>query len=249
MILTGYLINKEIHRGNRRIYYAGTREEDGLPVIIKTHFPGSSPSPNLSLSPNSSLSCDQLQLQHEYELLKKMNVQGLPKPYSMEASPNGLAIIFEHMDGQALSTYIKEKKIEDYALLLDLAIKITEILNQLHRHQIIHKDLQPENIFLHTPSKQVWISDFRFATTLPKETPVISRVDMMDGSISYMSPEQTGRMNRPLDYRTDFYSLGVTFYQLLTGTLPFESSDNLEIMHGHLAVMPMPPHEIDSTIP
>ncbi|NET56254.1 MAG: AAA family ATPase, partial [Symploca sp. SIO2E6] len=120
-------------------------------------------------------------------------------------------------------------------------IKITEILGNIHNSNIIHKDINSANIVLNQETGQVKIIDFGLSTQLTWENPTLQPPDFLEGTLAYISPEQTGRMNRSLDYRTDFYSLGVTFYELLTGKLPFATTDTIELVHCHIAQQPVPP--------
>jgi len=121
---------------------------------------------------------------------------------------------------------------------LEIAIALCDTLNLLYRDRIIHKDIKPSNILINPETKQVKLIDFSIASLLPRETQTLINPNVLEGTLAYISPEQTGRMNRGIDYRTDFYSLGVTFYELLTGKLPFQSNDPMELLHCHLAKNP-----------
>lgn len=116
-------------------------------------------------------------------------------------------------------------------------------MGAIHASNIIHKDINPANIVFNPETEIIKIIDFGISTQLTRENPTLKNPNVLEGTLAYTSPEQTGRMNRSLDYRTDFYSLGVTFYELLTGQLPFESTDALELVHFHIAKQPIPPHE------
>lgn len=120
----------------------------------------------------------------------------------------------------------------------------TDILGRIHQQQIMHKDINPTNIVWNPETHQVKIIDFGISTELSREQPEIRNPNVLEGTLAYMSPEQTGRMNRAMDYRTDLYSLGATFYHLVTGQLPFEAEDALEMVHCHLAKMPVPPCDL-----
>ena len=120
-----------------------------------------------------------------------------------------------------------------------MAIAITKALGSIHTEQIIHKDINPANILYNPDTKEVKLTDFGISSTLSRENPSFSNLKILEGTIAYISPEQTGRMNRALDYRSDFYSLGVTLYELLTGKLPFEAQDALELVHCHIAKQPL----------
>jgi PAS domain S-box-containing protein len=132
---------------------------------------------------------------------------------------------------------------------LRLAKKLTDILGKIHVAHVIHKDINPGNIVLNLETGVVKIIDFGIATQFSHTNPTFKSPHGLEGTLAYLSPEQTGRMNRLLDYRADFYSLGVTFYELLTGHLPFPTTDMLELVHCHMAKQPVPPHELNTTIP
>ncbi|MGH7964162.1 MAG: ATP-binding protein, partial [Candidatus Binatia bacterium] len=122
-------------------------------------------------------------------------------------------------------------------------------MGQVHKQHVIHKDINPANIVWNPVSGQLKLVDFGVATRLTRETPTLHHLTELEGTLAYMSPEQTGRMNRAVDYRTDFYSLGVTFYELLTGRVPFPTADALAVMHAHIAQQPPLPHELNPDIP
>ncbi|WP_143857179.1 ATP-binding protein, partial [Nostoc sp. 'Peltigera membranacea cyanobiont' 213] len=129
------------------------------------------------------------------------------------------------------------------------AIALCNTLDILYRERIIHKDIKPANILINPQTKQVKLIDFSIASLLPRETQSLINPNVLEGTLAYISPEQTGRMNRGIDYRTDFYSLGVTFYELLTGVLPFPSNEPMELVHCHLAKTAPLVHEINPQIP
>ena len=115
-------------------------------------------------------------------------------------------------------------------------------LGQVHRAHIIHKDINPSNLVINPGTGEVKIIDFGIATRFSTEHPVMKSPEVLEGTLAYMSPEQTGRMNRSLDYRTDFYSLGATFYEMLTGSRPFDADDEMELVHCQIAREPVPAH-------
>jgi PAS domain S-box-containing protein len=135
------------------------------------------------------------------------------------------------------------------SVFLNMAIAITDTLGKIHAAHVIHKDINPGNIVFNPRTGVVKIIDFGIATRFSRTNPTFKSLHLLEGTPAYLSPEQTGRMNRMLDYRTDFYSLGATFYKLLTGQLPFPTSDLLELVHCHIATPPIPPHELNATIP
>jgi predicted ATPase/signal transduction histidine kinase/CheY-like chemotaxis protein/tRNA A-37 threonylcarbamoyl transferase component Bud32 len=188
------------------------------------------------------------QLRHEYNILQNLNLDGIIKPIAEVSYKNGLALILSDFGGEPLKKIINLKKI-DLRTFLQISIQLTSTLAQLHQNHIIHKDIQPYNIFINIKTGQVKIVDFIFSSFLPIENSTIANPHLLEGTLAYMSPEQTGRMNRSIDYRTDFYSLGVTFYELLTGQLPFPATDPLELVHCHIARAAIPVCEVNSEIP
>ncbi|HIE01755.1 MAG TPA: GAF domain-containing protein, partial [Thiotrichaceae bacterium] len=131
---------------------------------------------------------------------------------------------------------------------LPIALQIANSLGNIHAANIIHKDINPSNIVWEPVSKQLKIIDFGIASRLPRENPTLKNPEQLEGTLAYLSPEQTGRINRSIDYRTDLYSLGVTFYELLTGKVPFESKDAMELVHCHIAKTPTPVCEVNPDI-
>jgi hypothetical protein len=149
----------------------------------------------------------------------------------------------------SLSNNILPPKKRNLINFLEIATQLAQILGELHQNQIIHKDIKPQNILIKPESRQIKLIDFSIATRLEKENPTISHPNYIEGTLAYMSPEQTGRMNRSIDYRTDFYSLGVTFYEMLAGQLPFNSNDPMELVHCHIAKQPRSLNQLNPEIP
>ena len=162
----------------------------------------------------------------------------------------------EDFGGISLSTYLKSANVENKPSkslpleeLLNLALQLADTIHYLYQNRVIHKDIKPANILINPDTKQIKLIDFSIASLLPRETQEIQNPNILEGTLAYLSPEQTGRMNRGIDYRSDFYSLGVTFYELFTGQLPFVADDPMELVHCHLAKQPIPIHEINLEIP
>ncbi|GGA54508.1 AAA family ATPase [Okeania sp. KiyG1] len=205
--------------------YKAIREDDGQPVILKI-LKQDYPSPQ-----------EITRYKQEYQLISNLKYDGVVKAYDIIPYQYTLAIVLEDFGGKSLQE-LTENKALLLTEFLPIAIKITEILGQIHHHNIIHKDINPANIVFNSETKQLKIIDFGMATQLTRENPTLKNPNVLEGTLPYISPEQTGRMNRSLDYRTDFYSLGVTFYKLLTGKLPFTATDALELVHCHIAKIP-----------
>ena len=184
----------------------------------------------------------------EYEITRNLTIESVPKTYSLEKYQNSLAIIFDDCEGESLKLLLAAKKLT-LKEFLSTAIKITKALGEIHQHNIIHKDINPSNILVNPTAWLVQLIDFGISTVLKRENPTLKNPNVLEGTLSYISPEQTGRMNRAIDYRTDFYSLGVTFYELLTGQLPCDYNDAMELVHCHIAKQAVPPHQINPEIP
>ncbi|MBF2063617.1 MAG: AAA family ATPase [Calothrix sp. C42_A2020_038] len=225
--IPGYHINELVYDGSRTIVYRGVRENDNRPVVLK-----------LLKNPYPSFS-ELVQFRNQYTIAKNLNFPGIIQTYSLESFQNGYILVMEDFGGISLKDYFSNKhylpSLEEF---LHIAIYLCDIINNLYHHQIIHKDIKPSNILINPQTKQVKLIDFSIASLLPKETQEIKSPNVLEGTLAYISPEQTGRMNRGIDYRSDFYSLGVTFYELLTGELPFICEDVIEMVHCHIAKKP-----------
>ena len=233
--IPGYEVNEELYNGFRTLVYRCIRENDEKPVVIKL-LKNTYPSFN-----------ELLQFRNQYTIAKNLNSVAIIQTYDLELYQNSYALVMEDMEGISLKEYFTNNleelfiKCQDTASLqefLQIAISLCDTLDILYRHRIIHKDIKPANILINPETKQVKLIDFSIASLLPKETQEIKNPNSLEGTLPYLSPEQTGRMNRGLDYRSDFYSLGVTFYELLTGELPFQSNDVMELVHCHIAKQP-----------
>lgn len=186
---------------------------------------------------------------HEFEITKLFDdTPEIVHASDFQKIQNKYAIIFEYDNTDSLSKFILKLhfSIED---MLKLALKITNAIGKIHQHNVIHCDINPSNILYNRLTKDIKIIDFGLSVTLKKDWASIVNPKELMGTLPYLSPEQTGRMNRGIDYRTDFYSFGITLFQLLTGKLPFISEDPMELIHSHIAIQPKSPHETDPTIP
>jgi predicted ATPase/signal transduction histidine kinase/DNA-binding response OmpR family regulator len=240
--LPGYQIIEEMYAGNRSLLYRGIRETDLDPVIIKILR---SPAPSVDRL---------MQFRHQYDIGKSLDLPNAIRTLAFEPYHNSHALILEDFGGISLQSYgyrsgVLGETPQKLITFLQIVIQIAEALDGLYRHRIIHKDLKPANILIHPETGQIKLIDFSIASRLPKETQEIKNANMLAGTLAYMSPEQTGRMNRGIDYRSDFYSLGVTCYELLTGQLPFISTDPMELVHSHIAKQPAPVRQLHLDIP
>jgi PAS domain S-box-containing protein len=184
----------------------------------------------------------------EFDVTRSLDLPGVVDAYNLEHEQNRWVIALEDFGGESLTRLGVAGKL-DPATFLRLAIDIVDNLGQIHQQRIMHKDINPSNIVSTPGFEQVKLIDFGISTVLSRENQTFRNPNVLEGTLGYISPEQTGRMNRAMDYRTDFYSLGVTFYELLTGQLPFESADPMELVHSHIARQPAPPHRLVPSVP
>ncbi|MCT7969363.1 AAA family ATPase [Laspinema sp. D1] len=235
MNILGYELAEPMETGLNTIIYRGYNATDGTTAIFKIL---ASPSPTIE---------DLIKFRNEYEICKNLDIPGIVKPLALTDYQNSLALVLEDFGGQSLKKSMDRKPLT-LAEFLHLGIQLATSLGQLHHHQIVHKDIKPQNLIINPRTGEIKITDFSIAMRLSSESSW-SQETVLEGTLSYMSPEQTGRMNRAVDYRTDFYSLGVTFYEMLTGRLPFEAVDALELIYCHIAKIAVSPHEMNPEIP
>ncbi|MEG3986198.1 AAA family ATPase [Microcoleus sp. S28C3] len=232
----GYNLSEAIYESVNTIIYRATRHVDRTSAIIKTFKTEHPTIEEIS------------RLRHEHKILRHLDSEGIVKPIALENYHNGLALIVENFSGQSLKDFLKNQSLAINAFL-KIGIQLANTLGEIHHSNVIHKDIKPQNILINPETKEVKIIDFSIASLLDRENQTVTNPNLLEGTLAYMSPEQTGRMNRSVDYRTDFYSLGVTFYEMLTGKLPFSAKDPLEFVHCHIAKAPIPPKELNSEIP
>ncbi len=231
-----YDVDHVIYRGAHTIVYRARRKADQTPVIVKKAY-------DLYNTTNISQA-----LRHEYQVLSCLRLDGIIKPYGLEYDDGALALVLEDIGGETLAAY-RERAPLGLGEFLTLAIQLAALVVELHQQHVIHKDLNPANIIFNLDARRLQLIDFGMASQLSQERATLTNPSHLEGTLDYLSPEQTGRMNRPLDYRTDLYSLGATFYFLLTGSPPFVAADPMELIHCHLAKMPSPPNALASHIP
>jgi serine/threonine protein kinase len=234
--VTGYRITQEIYSGGNSLIYRARREADGLPVILKV-FAQEYPSPERIAW-----------FRREFEVIRGLDLPGVVKAYALEQDRQRWVMVLEDFGGESLHQLGIAGAL-DIGRALELAIAIAGLLGQVHQRFVMHKDINPSNIVLNPDTGEVKLIDFGISTMLSRESPTYGSPRVLEGTLAYISPEQTGRMNRDMDYRTDFYSFGVTLYELLTGELPFAGGDALELVHSHIAKLPQPPHAIRPDLP
>ncbi|MGD1807788.1 trifunctional serine/threonine-protein kinase/ATP-binding protein/sensor histidine kinase [Dapis sp. BLCC M126] len=232
--LSGYYITEILYQGTRTEVYRGIRNSDNQPVIIKV-LRNQSPKFN-----------ELLQFHNQYILTRHLEHPTIVQPLALERYGNAYALVMPDDGAIALPDYwyrgvkiLESDSEQSLSKFLKIAIQLAESLHYLNQKRIIHKDIKPANILINTETKQVQLIDFSIASLLPKEQQELTNPNVLEGTLAYISPEQTGRMNRGIDYRSDFYSLGVTFFELLIGELPFTTDDAMELVHCHIAKMPI----------
>ncbi|MEG4200984.1 AAA family ATPase [Microcoleus sp. Pol12A5] len=229
-------IVSQIYESANSFVYRGILKSNQQPLILKL------------LKEDYPTPAELYRYQQEYEITRLLNLDETIKAYELRKYENTQVMLLEDFGGESLKILQSGHPLAlpDF---VHLAIQITDALGKVHQKKVIHQDINPSNIVLNPQTGQLKIIDFGSSTILSQETPSLTSPNLLEGTLAYMSPEQTGRMNRAIDYRTDFYSLGVTFYELLTNHLPFTSIDALELVHCHIAKQPTPPHEINPEIP
>ncbi|KAI9130702.1 AAA family ATPase [Acaryochloris sp. CCMEE 5410] len=234
--IPGYTISEQLHEGHHSAVYRAFSKEQQQSVILKVLR---SRLPHLR---------ELVKFRNQFTLTQHLNIPGVVKPLCLVPWNSSYVLVMVDHHALPLHHYSLHQPL-DWPQVLEIALQLADILHHLSQSRIIHKDIKPANILIHPQSQQVWLIDFSIASLLPKERQVLQSPGNLEGTLAYLAPEQTGRMNRGIDYRTDFYGLGITLYELLTGKLPFATDDWMELVHCHLAKPPQPPHEVNSQIP
>jgi len=243
--LTGYTVTERFYEDENTVVYRGYRTKDRLPVVIKT---SAAPYPQPTQI---------IRFHHEYEITHGLDLKHTIKSYALQKYQSTWALILEDIQGESLKYILatqpifpfNQEGLEGLLTFLRFAIPLADSLGELHVHHIIHKDIKPANIIVNLETGLVKITDLSISSRLSQENQTLINPNLLEGTLAYISPEQTGRMNRTVDYRTDFYSLGIVFYEMLVGHLPFENLEAMELVHCHLAKSPPSPHSLNANIP
>jgi PAS domain S-box-containing protein len=217
---------KEADRIVEREWHAGSDGVTQRTLIVRSPAEPQSPR-NLS------------RLEHEYGLHNDLNHAWAALPLELIREGKQTRLVLADPGGEPLDRFILGQF--DTGTFLRIAIHLSVALGHLHERGLIHRDIKPSNVLVNPATGEVWLTGFGIASRLPRERLLPDPPENMVGTFAYMAPEQTGRMNRSVDSRSDLYSLGVTLYEMLTGTLPFAGTDPIEWMHCHIARKPAPP--------
>lgn len=236
MLIPGYEVDQELSRNVWFCLSRGRCQEDGSPVLLKTPCDGP-----------TSAQAERL-LAHEYAVLQDVAVVGVIRARTLLRHERGCCLVLDDRGGTPLQALLAARRF-DLQAFFPLALQLSTLLVELHRRKIVHNTINPYSILVHPDTGDVCLADFSLASRAAGETPALSTPLLWHGMLEYLSPEQTGRMNRTVDYRTDFYSLGIIFYEVLTGRPPFRSGDVLELMHQHIAATPSTPAVVNPQIP
>jgi len=236
MKIVGFTDLKRVYNGYQHEIYQAIREVDAQCVAIKVPV-STFPEPRQIVA-----------LQREHQILNLIGGQGIPKAVDFIEFKNSACVVRQWVEGISLRDYFEQQTVSLHQGLL-ISIELARIIGQLHRQNYCHRDISEGNIIINTKSNQLTLIDYSSALEFPNRARRVIKPKFIEGSISYMSPEQTGRMNRGLDFRTDFYSLGVLLYQLFTQRLPFTTQDNNRLIHSHIALEPKAPSSISADIP
>src|SRR6202453_2112118 len=229
----GYAL-KPLRQGADFTLYRGGQQGNAAPVLAVA-LTGEHPSPQ-SLR----------RLEHEYSLAAELDPAWAAKPLALTRHEGRTILVLHDPGGEPLDLVLERDPLGNQGQPLDLtrvlriAIGLAKALGQVHQQGLIHKDIKPANVLV-DDTGNVWLTGFGIASQLPRESPTPAPPEIIAGTLAYMAPEQTGRMNRSIDSRSDLYSFGVTLYQMLTGALPFSAADPLAWVHCHIARQPIPP--------
>ncbi|MGI6777016.1 MAG: helix-turn-helix transcriptional regulator [Acetivibrionales bacterium] len=234
-VLPGYIIYEHIHENNRINVFRGYTAKDRIPVIIK------------ALKEEAADPLGISRLIHEFEITRNLNIEGIIKPIKLEQAGSLFALVMKDIGAISLRKHIQRHPV-DLPEFLKIATQLAETLAQLHQNGIIHRDLKPENILIHPDTGIGHIIDFSSAVLFTLGSKNYLSSNNPTGTLEYMAPEQTGRLSVGIDQRSDLYSLGVVFYEIITGQLPLQAENPAEWIHAHITKTPQLPNKVNPDI-
>ncbi len=229
-----------------------TLREDGEFALYRVRSRSSAeetPQPTLVIAPLREHTAPRSlrRMEHEYSLRAELDPAWAVPPVALAQYRGRPLLVLHDPGGEPLERLVGGPM--ELRQFLRVATGLAAAVGRVHQHGLIHKDIKPANALVNAATGQVWLMGFGIASRLPRERQSPDPPEVLDGALAYMAPEQTGRMNRSIDSRSDLYSLGVTLYQLLTGSLPFAASDPMEWVHCHIARQPVQPSERAQGVP
>lgn len=234
MQLAGYTVNQVIYAMGETVV-ATASAPNGERVVLK-YLDSSRPAPEVSA-----------RWRHEFAVLRSIESPWVIKAQALEQVGRTTVLVLEAFAPTNLAQLIAREAL-DFSDQLTLAIRLTKALSAVHQHRLIHCDIAPKNVLVDPATLALKLCDFGLSTRLDHEQQQATDI-LLRGTLDYMSPEQTGRTNLGIDYRSDFYSLGATFYELFSGRKPFQSGDPMTLLHAQIATVPTPLHELNGAIP
>lgn len=234
--ISNYTLGDRLYSGASSVVYRARHDKSGKSVVIKL------------LASDQPSRAEVAQFEHEFRILSSLSMPGVVRVHTLLHDRRQLGLVMDDVGADALSTLMAKRRLELHEVL-HMGMRAARILGDLHRHRVVHGDVNPANILFDPASRNTWLIDFGISIELSREQAPIQASSLINGTLCYISPEQTGRMNRTIDHTTDFYSLGVTLYESLVGTAPFPSDDPMELVHCHIARRPTPPNEVRPDIP
>ncbi len=236
LVIPNYRFHETVFEGAKTQVYRGVREFDNRPVLAK------------KLKKNNPSELELNWLEYEYRIVKSLGLPCVPEMYDIVQDGGGKILLMEDFGATTLSEFFANG-LPDLRSFLQLAIAITNGIGEIHNKNVIHKDIKPGNILINPETLQVKITGFGISAQVNRENQQVVIQDTIEGTLAYISPEQTGRMNRSIDYRSDLYSLGATLYEVLTGSPPFFAHDHRGLIHAQLTRKPEPAHNKRHEIP
>ena len=232
----GYQLKNQIYKCETYAVYRGFSEGDDQPVILKM----------LNTKDPSALGFEQYQ--HEFNVLRSLEGEGIVRAFDLITDKEKIVLIYEDIGAELLEN-LMGKVAFSMAERLAIAVGLTAALGQVHHAGFLHRSINPANILYHPETSRVQLINFEMATQLVSDQQYSDGSEISLKTMAYIAPEQTGKMNRPLDYRSDLYSLGATLYELFTGRQIFEGKDLLEFIHSHIAILPISLHKVNPLVP
>ena len=238
--LVNYDVGPILWRSGGRVLYRAQRTSDGSEVSLET-IDAQYPDRNLVAG-----------LRHEAAIAQQLSeTEGIRRIHEVIPHGSGNLVLVSDFYDTSLELLLSQSSTQGLPLaqVLDIALCLVGTLGRIHRRDIVHKALAPQHILINSSSGDMTLAGFAIASELTQELQVAQLPKQLTETLPYMSPEQTGRMNRDLDYRSDYYSLGILLFELLTGQRPFEANDALEWVYSHICRLPASPQALLPQLP